>query len=577
MRVKFSLALLCLFCFKLSISQSFVDSLKRDTNYIIQDSILIQTKDGAWVSAWAMRKRNVKEQLNTILQFTIYARQTDIRKIKEAADKGYAGVMAYTRGKRYSPGETVPYEYDGRDVYDVIEWITQQPWSNKKVGMYGGSYNGFTQWASTKKLHPALKTIVPSASVAPGLDVPMTNNVSMSFIFPWIYYVSNNKFLDEKDYQGPHWNELYEKWFQQGRTYRSLDTLLGRPNKVFHRWLDHSVYDTFWQSMIPYKEEFTKINIPILSTTGYYDGGQIGEMYYYRELFKYNPNAEHYLLIGPYGHFGSQGFPDSVYNGYRIDDAARVPIHDIIYQWFDYIFKGAPKPAILKDKINYQVMGTNEWKHSPSLNKMANDSLVFYLTDKAPGNKYGLTTKKPSANSFLHQRIDFGNRNSRNSYYYFNQVIYDKLFPNNGLLLLSDPLKQETELSGNFTGVLKAVINKKDMDFSVALFELMPDGRYFLLSYFMGRASYAKDIMHRNLLVPGKKETIPFTNSYMTSRKLARGSRIAIILNINKSAFEQINYGTGGDVNKETIKDAGVPLNIKWFGDSYIKLPVWKE
>lgn len=577
MRVKFSLALLCLFCFKLSISQSFVDSLKRDTNYIIQDSILIQTKDGAWVSAWAMRKRNVKEQLNTILQFTIYARQTDIRKIKEAADKGYAGVMAYTRGKRYSPGETVPYEYDGRDVYDVIEWITQQPWSNKKVGMYGGSYNGFTQWASTKKLHPALKTIVPSASVAPGLDVPMTNNVSMSFIFPWIYYVSNNKFLDEKDYQGPHWNELYEKWFQQGRTYRSLDTLLGRPNKVFHRWLDHSVYDTFWQSMIPYKEEFTKINIPILSTTGYYDGGQIGEMYYYRELFKYNPNAEHYLLIGPYGHFGSQGFPDSVYNGYRIDDAARVPIHDIIYQWFDYIFKGAPKPAILKDKINYQVMGTNEWKHSPSLNKMANDSLVFYLTDKTPRNKYGLTTKKPSANSFLHQRIDLGNRNSRNSYYYFNQVIYDKLFPNNGLLLLSDPLKQETELSGNFTGVLKAAINKKDMDFSVALFELMPDGRYFLLSYFMGRASYAKDIMHRNLLVPGKKETIPFTNSYMTSRKLARGSRIAIILNINKSAFEQINYGTGGDVNKETIKDAGVPLNIKWFGDSYIKLPVWKE
>jgi len=542
-----------------------------------EDSILIQTKDGAWVSAWAMRKRNVKEQLNTILQFTIYARQTDIRKIKEAADKGYAGVMAYTRGKRYSPGETVPYEYDGRDVYDVIEWITQQPWSNKKVGMYGGSYNGFTQWASTKKLHPALKTIVPSASVAPGLDVPMTNNVSMSFIFPWIYYVSNNKFLDEKDYQGPHWNELYEKWFQQGRTYRSLDTLLGRPNKVFHRWLDHSVYDTFWQSMIPYKEEFTKINIPILSTTGYYDGGQIGEMYYYRELFKYNPNAEHYLLIGPYGHFGSQGFPDSVYNGYRIDDAAREPIHDIIYQWFDYIFKGAPKPAILKDKINYQVMGTNEWKHSPSLNKMANDSLVFYLTDKAPGNKYGLTTKKPSANSFLHQRIDFGNRNSRNSYYYFNQVVYDKLFPNNGLLLLSDPLKQETELSGNFTGVLKAAINKKDMDFSVALFELMPDGRYFLLSYFMGRASYAKDIMHRNLLVPGKKETIPFTNSYMTSRKLARGSRIAIILNINKSAFEQINYGTGGDVNKETIKDAGVPLNIKWFGDSYIKLPIWKE
>lgn len=577
MRVKFSLALLCLFCCGLiTAQQPLIDSLKKDTNYIIQDSILIKTQDGAWVSAWAMRKRNVKEQLVTILQFTIYARQTDIRKIKEAADKGYAGVMAYSRGKRYSPGEAFPYEHDGRDIYDVIEWITQQPWSNKKVGMYGGSYNGFTQWAATKKLHPALKTIVPSASVAPGLDVPMTNNVNMSFVFSWAYYVSNNKFLDEKDYQGPHWNELYEKWFQQGKSYRSLDTLLGRPSKIYHRWLDHPVYDAYWQSMIPYKEEFAKIDIPVLSTTGYYDGGQIGEMYYYRELFKYNPNAEHYLIIGPYGHFGSQGYPDSVYNGYRIDSAARIRIHDIIYQWFDYIFKGAPKPAILKDKINYEVMGSNEWKHIPALDKMANDSLTFYLTDKAPGNKYGLTTKKPGASTFLRQQIDFKNRDKRHSYYFFNRVVYDELFPNNGLLLLSDPLEQETEISGNFTGVLKAAINKKDMDFSVALFELMPDGRYFLLSYFMGRASYAKDIMHRNLLVPGKKETIPFTNSYMTSRKLSKGSRIAIILNINKSPFEQINYGTGGDVSKETVKDAGEPLNIKWFGDSYIKLPVWK-
>ncbi|RYY14505.1 MAG: CocE/NonD family hydrolase, partial [Chitinophagaceae bacterium] len=544
-------------------------------DYIIQDSILIKTKDGAMISAWAMRKANATEPLSTIFQFTIYARQTDIRKIKEAADKGYAGVMAYARGKRYSPGEAVPYEYDGVDAYEVIEWITQQSWSNKKVGMYGGSYNGFTQWAATKKLHPALKTIVPSASVAPGLDVPMTNNVSMSFVFPWTYYVSNNKFLDEDDYRGNLWEDTYLKWFQKGTTYRSLDTLAGRPgNKVFHRWLDHPVYDSYWQSMIPYKEEFAKINIPILSTTGFYDGGQIGEMYYYREHLKYNPGAEHYLIIGPYGHFGSQGYPDSVYNKYTIDPVARIPIHDIIYQWFDYVLKGASKPAFLKDRVNYQVMGTNEWRHISTIDQMATDSLRFYLSDKMPDGKYGLTQKKKTAEKFLRQQIDFSDRQSRNSYYYFNQVEYEKLFPNNGLLLLSDPLKEDMEFSGNFTGVLKAAINKKDMDFSVALFELMPDGRYFMLSYFMGRASFCKDIQHRNLLVPGKKETLPFTNTYLTSRKLRKGSRVAVVLNVNKSPFEQINYGTGGDVNNETIKDAGAPLQIKWFTDSYISLPV---
>jgi len=570
------LAVLCLFVNTYSRGQSFVDSIKNNPDYIVEDSILIKTRDGAQVSAWAMRKRNVTEPQPTIMQFTIYARQTDIRKMKDAVDRGYASVMAYTRGKRYSPDEAVPYEKDGQDAYDVIEWITQQSWSNKDVGMYGGSYNGFTQWAATKNLHPALKTIVPSASVAPGLDVPMTNNVAMSFIFSWIYYVTNNKFLDETDYRAPHWGNLYADWYEKGSSYRSLDTLVGRPgNRIFQRWLDHSAYDAYWQSMIPYGKEFARINIPVLSTTGYYDGGQIGELYYFNEHLKYLPDARHYLLIGPYGHFGSQGYPDSVYNGYRIDDVARIPIHTIIFEWFDHIFKGKPLPAILKDRVNYQVMGANTWKHAGSLDAMSNGRLRLYLTDKNSAGEYGLSNQ-PQAKRFLQQEIDFKDRSTRNSYYYFNNVVYDRLFANNGLLLWSEPLTEDVEINGRFTGQLKAMINKKDMDYSVALFEVRPDSSYFLLSYFMGRASYAKSRLKRHLLKPGKKETIPFSNTYMVSRKVAKGSRIAIVLNINKSPFEQINYGTGRDVNSETIADASEPLRIKWFCDSYIDLPVFR-
>lgn len=571
------LTLLCLFANTYSQGQSLVDSIKKNPAYIVEDSILIKTRDGAQVSAWAMRKRNVTGPQPTIMQFTIYARQTDIRKMKDAVDRGYAAVMAYTRGKRYSSDEPVPYEKDGRDAYDVIEWITQQPWSNQEVGMYGGSYNGFTQWAAAKNLHPALKTIVTSASAAPGLDFPMTNNVTMSFAFPWTYYVSNNKFLDETDYRGPHWEDLYSNWYEKGSSYRSLDTLVGRPgNHMFQRWLDHPTYDSYWQSMIPYKEDFARITIPVLSTTGYYDGGQIGELYYFREHLKYLPNAQHYLLIGPYGHFGSQGYPDSVYNGYRIDNVARIPIHTIIFEWFDHIFKGKPSPAILKDRVNYQVMGTNTWKSASSIEAMSNAKLRLYLTDKNSVDEYGLSSQ-PKAKGFLQQEIDFKDRSTRNSYYYFNNIIYDRLFPNNGLLLWSDPLTEDMEINGRFTGQLKAMINKKDMDFSVALFEVRPDSSYFMLSYFMGRASYAGNTQKRHLLKPGKKETIPFSNTYMVSRKLAKGSRIAIVLNINKSPFEQINYGTGKDVNRETIADAREPLRIKWFCDSYIDLPVFRS
>lgn len=574
MNKKIIQALLCLLVSVFANAQNIVEDLKRNPGYDVIDSILIPTKDGASISGWVIKKKNTAPQA-TILQFTIYARQTDILKMKDAVDHGYIGMMAYSRGKRYSKGEVAPYEYDGRDCYDVIEWITQQPWSNKQVGMRGGSYNGFTQWAATKKLHPALKTIVTSASVAPGLDVPMTNNVTMSFTFPWIHYVSNNQFLDEEDYRGPQWQQGYEKWFKQGASYRSLDTVIGRPGtKVFHRWLDHPTYDAYWQSMIPYKDEFANINIPILSTTGYYDGGQIGELYYYREHLKYKPDAEHYLIIGPYGHFGSQGTPDSVYNGYHIDPVANISIHAITYEWFDHIFKGSSKPSFLKDRVNYQVMGSNEWKHAATIDKMYNKPMKLYLAATDSSAELSL---KPTKKGPIQQQIDFSDRKSSNSYYYFNRVVYNELNTNNGILLVSAPLENDTEISGCFSGELKAIINKKDMDFSLALFEIMPDSSYFLLSYFMGRASYAKDIQKRMLLKPGKKTTIPFSNSYMTSRMLRKGSRIAVVLNINKSAFEQINYGTGGDVSNETIKDAGEPLKIKWLPDSYISLPVFRK
>ena len=49
-----------------------------------------------------------------------------------------------------------------------------------------------------------------------------------------------------------------------------------------------------------------------------------------------------------------------------------------------------------------------------------------------------------------------------------------------------------------------------------------------------------------------------------------------MVLGILKSPGQQINYGTGKDVSDETIADAGAPLSVTWFGDSYIELPVWR-
>jgi predicted acyl esterase len=137
-------------------------------------------------------------------------------------------------------------------------------------------------------------------------------------------------------------------------------------------------------------------------------------------------------------------------------------------------------------------------------------------------------------------------------------------------------LTEPTGISGLFSGQLDFVANKKDMDISIALYQQMPDGRYFQLSWYTARASYIKDRSHRALLTPGRRQELMFRNGRLTSRRLEAGSRIVAVLSIVKQPDFQINYGTGKDVSDETIADAKVALQIKWFGDSYLDVPVWK-
>ena len=547
--------------------------------YVADKDILIKTPDGAHVAAIILRPKSAGAPSPALLVFTIYA--DDERYFSEArksAARGYVGVVAYTRGKGRSPDTPVPYEHDGEDARAVIDWISKQPWSDGRVGMYGGSYGGFTQWAATKNLHPALKTIVPYVANNPGDGLPMENNVFLFVNYAWAFYTTNNKYLDNETYSDrKRWGALNNKWFASGKSYRQIDSVDGTPNKWLQRWLQHPSYDKYWQDLVPYKEEFAKINIPVLTITGYYDDGQQSALRYLKEHYKYNKNANHYLLIGPYDHFGSQASrKQPSLRGYTIDPVAQFDTPEITFQWMDYVMRGGKKPELLQDKINYQVMGTNEWKHAPSLEKTSNDTLTLYLTDGKSGDTYHLSKTKPSKPGFLDQAVDFGDRTTTNNDSYPNPIVGKKPDLSNGFSFISEPFDEPVEISGTFSGEIKANINKKDMDIGVVLYEVMPNGELLHLSYFIGRASYAKDMSVRNLLTPGKVESIRFDKTRMVSRRLSKGSRLLVTLNVNKNPFAQINYGTGKDVSDEDINDAKTPLQIKWHNDSYIKIPIWK-
>jgi len=349
-----------------------------------------------------------------------------------------------------------------------------------------------------------------------------------------------------------------------------MDSLAGYKNLIFQKWLAHPDYDHYWKNMVPTPEEYAKINIPVLTTTGYYDGSQIGALQYFKLHTKYNKNSIHYVVIGPYDHWGGQGRPAKNLMGYAIDSVANVSMMELAYDWLDYILKGKAKPELLKDKVNYQVMGTNEWRHSSTWQGINNDTLTFYL------DKNTLSAHKPKASKFEKQIVDFKDRENQNNYY-TAEIIFDSLDVSNGLTFRSKPFEKEFSINGSFMGNLYATINKKDMDISLALYELTPEGKYFFLTRYVGRASYANDNTKRQLLQPKQKASIPFDTTRFVSKKINRNSRLVILLNINKHPFEIVNYGSGKPVADETLKDADLPLQIKWHNDSYIKIPVWTE
>ena len=551
---------------------------KKDSEiFTIEDDILIKMPDGANLTALIIRKKDVKKTLPAIFIYNIYAGAYDYEVAKRAATNGYVGVVVNTRGKKLSKEEINPFENDGKDSYSIIDWISKQPWCNGKVGMMGGSYLGFSQWSATKNMHPSLKTIIPQVAVGIGIDFPMQNNVFMNYMLQWIHYLINNKYTDLKDFRDNiKWDSINNIWYKEGLAFRKLDSLNGKPNKIFHRWLDHPDYDEYWQKMVPFKDEFKNINIPVLTTTGYFDGDQLGALYYFNEHYKWNPNANHYLVIGPYSHPGGQHYASKMLGKYKLDKVANISMHKLAYQWFDYILKGKQKPWLLKDKINYQRMNTNRWEHTSSFAKMNTDSLVLYLDNVTDGEYYKLSKNKNVTNEFIKYEIDLSNRREDNTSESFD-LILDKVNKNNRLSFLSEPFEQAVSINGAFTGELIVELNKKDMDVSICLYEVLPDGKFFYLSDYLGRASYAKDNSNRHLLILNQKNHIPIKRAFMTSKKIEKGSKLLVVLTINKSPYWQINYGTGKDVSEETIKDAGEPLLIKWYNNSYIKIGINRE
>jgi putative CocE/NonD family hydrolase len=552
---------------------------EQQRRFIIQPDVLVKLDNGIELSTTIVRSRGQKEPNSTALQYTIYADESaHIKTAMNAAAHGYIGMVANSRGKRSSKNKIVPWEHEGQDAAQLINWITHQVWSNGTVVMYGGSYNGFTQWATAKHMPKGLKAIAPYVAANLITGLPYENNIALTGNFEWPLFVTNNKTVDNTVYSDwQRTNRIVDELYTSGRPIVDIDDIAEKPSPWLQKWLAHPEDDAFYQSMVPHQEEYKNINIPVLSITGYFEGGQISALHYLKEHYKYNTNADHSLLIGPYNHWSAQNKPRSHHSNYKLDSVAMQKDTDaIVFAWFDHILYGKAQPELVKNKVNYQVMGANEWRYADSLQKLNKQTQSYYIQsnqDNADGNY--LLARTPANNSelFIQQSVDMTNREEQRNLAPW-PVIQDQIEKQGGIQIETSVFEQDMELTGSITGYFDIEVNKKDVDIGFNYYEVTADGTAFHLNNYRSRASYADDMSKRRLLTPNEKRRVPIVNARFTSKLIKKGSKIVLVLNVNKNTEAQVNLGSGKPVNHEQLIDAGEDLKLKWYLSSQINLPL---
>ena len=146
----------------------------------------VQIRDGARLVVDIFRP-DAQGQFPAVLCQTPYNKNGLATRAKWFAERGYAMVNSDSRGRFESEGEWDPFSAQHKtDGYDLVQWIARQPWSNGRVGTYGLSYMGWTQWWTATQTPPALKCIVPE--VAPPdqfYNGPYQNGILVCWAIDW--------------------------------------------------------------------------------------------------------------------------------------------------------------------------------------------------------------------------------------------------------------------------------------------------------------------------------------------------------------------------------------------------------
>ena len=538
--------------------------------YDLDFQVTIPLRDGTELVGNIFRPRGDRPQ-PTVLLYTPYGADSYSDVAAYFARRGYNFASVNVRGRGGSDGELIPWTEDGRDGYDVIAWIADQPWSDGQVTMWGGSYAGKNQWMIAGEQPPALRTIVPASAGMVGWDIGIhSSNVHRPFNFYWVVMTggaTQNAVIAHDD---AFWLGAYADLARGDIPLREFDALVGYPSAIWQDWMDHPAMDTFWEAATIAPENYAGITMPVLSIGAQFDG--VGTVRFREDHLQHaTPEAAagSYLVIGPWNHPGTRN-PRRHMGGLDLGAASRLDVRALHVQWWDHVMKDGPLPAFLRDHVVYYVLGADEWRSAPSVEAMTARRETWWLSspDSTAGSiaAHGqLETAAPDAQADDRYVYDPSLPGYNEGYeggalvspdFMTDSGLMDRL-DGDGLVYDSAPFQTATDIAGFPSAQLSLSMDVPDTDIRVALYEVKADGDVIFLSQDWVRARYRHDIHTAQPVTPGEPDVYRFENFQLIARTIQAGSVIRmVVVPLGAGIHVERNRNSGGIVAEETRADS---------------------
>ncbi|MGC9359861.1 MAG: CocE/NonD family hydrolase [Anaerolineae bacterium] len=473
------------------------------TRLLIERDVDATMRDGTVLRANIYRPE-VSERLPVLLFRTPYNKNAGADFCLRAAARGYVVVAQDTRGRYASDGEFTPLLDDLQDGYDTVQWAAELPWSNGDVAMWGGSYNGWTQWAAASQKPPALKALVPQITFAdiyrdflyPG------GALSLGVALTWCLGTEAGARVDQLDLKEEERAALRAAFLDAldettaRKRFEQLplldDPILGREDLApgYVRMLRER-HVTDWEAGA-LLDQAAEASIPALHMGGWYDlfaASTTGSFSALRDHGATQQGREgQRLIMGPWAHGPATSTVGDAEFGVR-SSALFLDLEEMMLQWFDHWLKGESFDWLKEPPVRLFVMGENRWRHEENWPLARAVETPYYLTSQGSANSlHGdgrLTSQAPDAAPPDHFTYDPSDpvptRGGGLCCWapalppgaYDQRVIEER---QDVLVYTSEPLEEALEVTGAIRVILYAATSAVDTDWTAKLVDVEPCG-----------------------------------------------------------------------------------------------------